>query len=119
MIRQINVIFGCLAVGEIIVNFTPIKVPSSIIGMLLLTILLHLGWIKLTWVKGISDFLVKTLPFYFVPAGVALMLYSDMIISSFWTILISSLGSTILVFVVTGWTHQYLREKTKNKLPKN
>ena len=77
MIRQCAILFGCLALGELIVFFTGIKLPSSIIGMLLLTLFLKLGWIKLHWVQGMSDFLVANLGFFFVPPGVALMLYFD------------------------------------------
>ena len=36
MIRQCAVLFGCLALGELVVFLTGIKLPSSIIGMLLL-----------------------------------------------------------------------------------
>ena len=36
MIRQCAILFGCLALGELIVYLTGIKLPSSIIGMLLL-----------------------------------------------------------------------------------
>ena len=57
MIRQCSILFGCLALGELIVYLTGIKLPSSIIGMLLLTLFLQLGWIKLHWVQGLSDFL--------------------------------------------------------------
>ena len=56
MIRQCSILFGCLALGELIVYLTGIKLPSSIIGMLLLTLFLQLGWIKLHWVQGLSDF---------------------------------------------------------------
>ena len=35
MIRQCAILFGCLALGELIVYLTGIKLPSSIIGMLL------------------------------------------------------------------------------------
>lgn len=56
MIRQCAILFGCLALGELIVFLTDIKLPSSIIGMLLLTLFLKLGWIKLHWVQGMSDF---------------------------------------------------------------
>ena len=55
MIRQCAILFGCLALGELIVFLTDIKLPSSIIGMLLLTLFLKLGWIKLHWVQGMSD----------------------------------------------------------------
>lgn len=111
MIKQCVIIFGCLALGELIVNLTGIKLPSSIIGMLLLTLFLKLGWVKLKCVKGISDFLVKNMGFFFVPPGVAIMLYADLIKASFWPILIASLISTILVLAVTGWVHQFARRK--------
>lgn len=113
IMRQCVIIFGCLAVGELIVHFTHIRLPSSIIGMLLLTLLLKLGWIKLSWVKGIADILVNMLPFFFVPAGVAVMLYFDLILSSFWAIVVAALGSTMIVLIVTGWTHQQLRARSK------
>ena len=109
MIRQCAVLFGCLALGELVVFLTGIKLPSSIIGMLLLALFLKLDWVKLKWVQGLSDFLVANLGFFFVPAGVALMLYFDIIQAQFWPILIASVVSTLLVFLVTGWIHQIIR----------
>ncbi|NDV84874.1 CidA/LrgA family protein [Bacteroides sp. 51] len=106
MIRQCAILFGCLALGELVVFLTGVQLPSSVIGMLLLTLLLKLGWIKLHWVQGMSDFLVANLGFFFVPPGVALMLYFDLIAAEFWPIAISTLVSTLLVFIVTGWVHQ-------------
>lgn len=110
MIRQCSILFGCLALGELIVYLTGIKLPSSIIGMLLLTLFLQLGWIKLEWVQGLTNFLVANLGFFFVPSGVALMLYFDVITAQFWPIVIATLVSTILVLVVTGWVHQLVRK---------
>ena len=95
---------------ELIVYLTGIKLPSSIIGMLLLTLFLKLGWIKLQWVQGLSDFLVANLGFFFVPPGVALMLYFDVIAAEFWPIVIATIVSTALVLVVTGWVHQIVRK---------
>ena len=109
MIRQCFILFGCLALGELIVYLTDIKLPSSIIGMLPLTLFLQLKWIKLEWVQGLSDFLVANLGFFFVPPGVALMLYFDIIRTEFVPIVISTVISTILVLVCTGWIHQYIR----------
>ena len=115
MIRQCAVLFGCLALGELLIYFTGIKLPSSIIGMLLLTLFLKLGWIKLQWVQGLSDFLVANLGFFFVPPGVALMLYFDVIAAEFWPIVVATIVSTILVLSITGWVHQIVR-KSKNHL---
>lgn len=110
MIRQCAILFGCLALGELIVFLTGIKLPSSIIGMLLLTLFLKIGWIKLQWVQGMSNFLVANIGFFFVPPGVALMLYFDIISAEFWPIIISTFISTFLVLIVTGWIHQLTRK---------
>lgn len=108
MVRQCSILFGCLALGELIVYLTGIKLPASIIGMLLLTLFLKLKWIKLSWVKGLCDFLVANLGFFFVPPGVALMLYFNIIKQEFIPILVSVIVSTVLVLVCTGWVHQWI-----------
>ncbi len=110
MIRQCSILFGCLALGELIVYLTGVKLPSSILGMLLLTLFLELGWVKLEWVQGLSNFLVANLGFFFVPSGVALMLYFDIIKAQFLPIVVATVVSTVLVLVVTGWVHQLVRK---------
>lgn len=119
MVRQCAIIFGCLGVGELLVQVTGIGLPSSILGMLLLTALLQLGWIRVEWVQGIADFFVSMLPFFFVPAGVGVMLYFDMIGTWFGAIVIAALGSTVVVLVVTGWVHQLLRKRSKTAANRN
>ena len=115
MIRQCTIIFGCLAMGELIVWLTGISIPSSIIGMLLLTALLQMKVVKLEWVKGMSDFLISNLGFFFVPPGVALMLYFDIIKAELLPIVLATAISTMLVIITTGWTDQYLRKLNKKK----
>ena len=74
--------------------------------MLILTLQLKLKIIRLEWVKTISDFLVANIGFFFVPPGVAIMLYFDIIKAEFWPIVISTAISTVIVLAVTGWVHQ-------------
>ena len=106
MIRQLAIIFGCLALGELVIYLTHIPLPSSILGMLLLTLLLKLKVIRLEWVRSISDFLVGNIGFFFVPPGVAVMLYFDIIKAQLVPIVVASVVSTVLVLAVTGWVHQ-------------
>ena len=115
MIRQLAILFGCLAVGELLIYLTHIPLPSSIIGMLLLTLLLKLKIIRLEWVRSISEFLVSNIGFFFVPPGVAVMLYFDVIKAEFVPIVAASVISTVLVLAVTGWVHQFYG-KAKGKL---
>lgn len=117
MFRQLAIIIGCLAVGEFIVWLTGITIPSSIIGMLLLTLFLKIKVVRLEWVETISNFLVKNMGFFFVPPGVALMLYFDLIKAEMLSIVLATAISTILVLVVTGWTHIAAR-KVVNGLKK-
>ena len=106
MVRQCFILFGCLALGELIVRTTGAKLPASIIGMLLLTLMLKLKVIKLEWVRGLTDFLIANLGFFFVPPGVALMLYFDLIRAEILPIALATLLSTVIVLIITGHTHQ-------------
>lgn len=110
MFRQLAIIIGCLAVGEFIVWLTGVCIPSSILGMLLLTALLKAGIVKLEWVETTSNFLVKNMGFFFVPPGVALMLYFDIIRAELLPIVVATVLSTILVLVTTGWVHVLARK---------
>ena len=115
MIRQLAILFGCLALGELIITLTHIPRPSSILGMLLLTLLLKLKVIRLEWVRSISDFLVTNIGFFFVPPGVAIMLYFDIIKAQFVPIVTASVVSTVLVLAVTGWVHQIYGRTVKHE----
>ena len=119
--KQLAIIIGCLAMGELVVWLTAVPVPSSILGMLLLTALLQMKVVKLEWVESLSSFLVSNMGFFFVPPGVALMLYLDIIKAEFWPITISVVASTVLVLVLTGWSHHLTRleaNKMKKKVKK-
>ena len=115
MVRQCFILFGCLALGELIVRTTGATLPASIIGMLILTLLLKLKVVKLEWVRGLTDFLIANLGFFFVPPGVALMLYFDLIKAEILPITLATLLSTIIVLIITGHTHQVV-SKGENKV---
>ena len=119
MVRQGFILFGCLASGELIVRLKGVKLPASIIGMLILTLLLKLKVIKLEWVRGLTDFLIANLGFFFVPPGVALMLYFDLIKAEILPIALATLLSTIIVLLITGQTHQTVskgEDKVRKKI---
>lgn len=119
MVRQCFILFGCLALGELTVRTTGVKLPASIIGMLLLTLLLKLKVIKLEWVRGLTDFLIANLGFFFVPPGVALMLYFDLIRAEILPIALATLLSTVIVLIITGHTHQVVskgEDKMREKI---
>lgn len=103
-------LFGFLALGEFVVWLTGVKLPASIIGMLLLTFSLKVGVMKLEWIKELTDFLMRNLGFFFIPPGVALMLHLDLITEEFVPIVGSMVISTVLVLLVTAWVYQAVRK---------
>lgn len=115
MILQCAVLFAFLAVGELVVWATGIPVPSSIIGMLLLTASLKMRLVRLLWVDRISDFLVRNLGFFFVPAGVGIMRCLGLVGDQWLPIVGASVISTALIIAVTGWVHQIVRRRTMSR----
>lgn len=113
LIRYLFIIFGFLGIGELVVYLTKVPFPSSLIGMLLLTFALHKKWIKVEWVKGISDLLVSNLGLLFVPPAIAIMLYFEVIRENLLAFVASIIVSTIAVIAVTGHIYQFIRKKLK------
>lgn len=109
MLLQLGLILAFLALGELVIFLTDIPVPSSIIGMLLLTLALKVKIIKPRHVDKIADFLVHNLGFFFVPAGVGLMNCLGIIADQWLPIVGASVGSTVVIILVTGWVHRSTR----------
>ncbi len=105
MVIQCFILFGCLAAGELIVAVTGVRLPASIVGMLLLALLLALKVVKLQQIEKLTSFLISNLGFFFVPPGVALMVHLGLIRSEIVPIAVATLVSTALVLWFTAWTH--------------
>ena len=115
MILQFGILFAFLAAGELVVWLTGIPVPSSIIGMILLTVSLKAGLVKPAKIERRADFLVRNLGFFFVPAGVGLMNCLGIIADQWLPIVGASVGSTVVIIAVTGWTHRLVRKSVSRK----
>lgn len=114
MILQCAVLFAFLAIGEFIVWLTGIPIPSSIIGMLLLTAALRARVIRLMWIDKVADFLVKNLGFFFIPAAVGIMRHFGLIGEQWIPIVGASVLSTFVIIAITGWVHQIVRRLTSS-----
>lgn len=110
MVKQSFIIFACLALGHFIVWATGISLPASIIGMILLALSLRYKVVAEESVQGISDFLISNMGFFFVPPGVALMLYLDIIRAEILPIVVATVASTVLVLVSTGWGYRIVKK---------
>lgn len=116
MAKQFGIIFACLLAGELVAMIPGLSVPGSIIGMLILTFLLDRKIVSPKTISPICRFLISNMTFFFVPPGVALMLYFDIIADEWLPITVATLVSIFLVIAVTGRLHQFLHHQIKKHL---
>lgn len=106
-VRAILLIYLSLFAGNAIALLLPIAIPGSIIGMLILFALLSSQILPARWVKPGCQLLIRYMVLLFVPIGVGVMQYYDQIIDDLAPLVVSCLLSTLLVFVVVGYTSHY------------
>jgi holin-like protein len=112
MIRGFAVLLSCQLLGEVAVRGFTWPVPGNVVGMALLLVALMLGLVRLEWVTEAAELLLTHMAMLFVPVGVGVMLYFDLIAREWLPIVAATVLSTFVVIAVTGHVTQGLaREK--------
>lgn len=96
------------AIGEGLSSLLKLPMPGNVIGMALLLVALGAGWVKTEWIQEAAELLLSYMALFFVPAGVGVMLYFDLIGQQWLPILAGTLLSTFVVMAVTGWCEKLL-----------
>ena len=79
IIRQIGIIFAVCWLSILVEKILPVAFPASVIGMILLFICLFTGALKIEHIQEKADFLLENMAFFFVPAGVSIINYFDVL----------------------------------------
>lgn len=111
MLQSIFYIFLFALLGELIHVITRIPVPGPVIGMALMFAALQWRLIGLGRVKPAADVLTRNLALFFVPPGVGLMVYGDLLREQGLVIILAALLSTLAVLIVTGWLYQLIARR--------
>ncbi|MEG2506167.1 MAG: CidA/LrgA family protein [Longicatena sp.] len=109
--REVIIIFGLYVLGELLSSSLSLPLPGSLVGMLLLFVLLYTNIIKLEQIASFSNFLLGHFPFFFIPAGVALMSSFYKIEDTWFILLLICLVTTFLTMGLSGKTIQKLLER--------
>lgn len=122
-LRAFVLIYACLYAGIFIASLLPITIPGSIIGMLILFVLLALQILPAKWVNPGCFVLIRYMALLFVPIGVGVMQYFDLLKAQFGPIVVSCAVSTLVVFLVVSWSSHLVHgernvigEKTKKMM---
>ncbi|MCK1970347.1 CidA/LrgA family protein [Franconibacter pulveris 1160] len=112
-IRAFLLIYACLYAGIAIAALLPITIPGSIIGMLILFLLLSLQILPAKWVKPGCHVLIRYMALLFVPVGIGVMQYVDVLRAQFGPVVVSCFISTLLVFLVVSWSSHLVHGERK------
>jgi holin-like protein len=82
-LRAFVLIYACLYAGIFLASLLPITIPGSIIGMLILFVLLALQILPAKWVNPGCFVLIRYMALLFVPIGVGVMQYFDLLKAQF------------------------------------
>ena len=80
-------------ISDLISHF--ILIPGNLIGMGILYVLLSLKLVTVDYIKTAGDYLLKHMSLFFIPFGVSILLYFDLIKDQFVAISIITLVSTV------------------------
>ena len=104
IVTQVGIIFSICWISQIIEKLLPFSFPASVIGMILLFILLCVHILKVDHIREKSDFLLENMAFFFIPAGVSIINYFDVLKN--WVVqLIVICVVTADAISVVGWAH--------------
>ena len=91
-----------LFAGELVTFLLDLPIAGNILGMIFLFFALKFRWISLSAVKPASDKLLEFLVLFFIPYGVGLMVYFDLVKSYWLPLSIAIVASTLLTLYVTA-----------------
>lgn len=104
IIKQFGIIFSLCWLATVIEGLLPIAFPASVIAMLLLLVCLLAGVLKIDHIREKSDFLLANMAFFFIPAGVNVINYLDILKENWLPLLLICVITTVVTFAATAYS---------------
>jgi len=102
MVRGFAILLGCQLLGELIARATGLPIPGNVLGMVLLLLALMFEVVKVEWVTEAAELLMTHMALLFIPVGVAVMLYFDLLAREWLPIVAATVISTFVVIAITA-----------------
>lgn len=107
-LKQFLIIICITLVGEVLSYLTPLNIPASIYGMVILFLLLCTKVLKLESVRETGRFLVEIMGVMFVPATVGLIDCWNVFSRSILLYVIATVIATAITMAVGGLVTQFM-----------
>ena len=107
IMMQIAIIFLLCLIGEVIAAILPFPFPASVISMILVFCFLLWGPLKVYHIRKQTDFLLDNMAFFFIPAGVNVINYLDILRANWLPLLLICVLTTIITFAATTYSVRF------------
>ena len=107
-ITQVGIIFGVCWAAQIVEQALPFAFPASVIGMILMFLLLAFRVLKVDHIREKSDFLLGNMAFFFIPAGVSIINYFDVLKNWVFQLIFICIVTTVITFAVTAYSMRFV-----------
>jgi holin-like protein len=108
MVRGLTLLSLFQLCGEFVSRILDLPIPGSVLGMSLLLLGLMTNLVDIKWFEEAAEMLLANMALFFVPAGVGVMIYGDLIAAEWLPISVATVLSTFVVMAVTGKLAQKL-----------
>ena len=115
ILTVLSLIFALCLAGVGIAALLPVAFPASVISMVLLFLLLAAKLLRPHHIKEKSNFLITNMACFFVPAGVGILRYADVLWANLLPLLAICFITTPLVYGVTAWAVQLTMRAIQKK----
>jgi holin-like protein len=113
MVRGLTLLLLFQLCGEFISRVLDLPLPGNVLGMGLLLLALMIKLVDIKWFEEAAEMLLSNMALFFVPAGVGVMVYGDLIAAEWLPISVATVLSTFVVMAVTGKLAQKLETPEK------
>lgn len=113
LVIQIFALFAASQIGNWIVMQLHLKIPGSIVGIILVFLLLQSGIFRVQWFEAGANWLLSEMLLFFIPSAVGIIQYPDLLKADGVKLLSIILASTITVMGCTGYLAERLIRNRK------
>lgn len=100
---QVLLYAGLFIFAQYLVQWLHLPLPANLIGMVLMLALILCRIVPLAWVRAGARWLLAEMLLFFVPAVVAVVNYSQLLLVEGWRIFAVIALSTLMVLGATAW----------------
>nr|WP_223067361.1 CidA/LrgA family holin-like protein [Paenibacillus caui] len=116
-IVQVAILFFVSIAMNKISELLHLRIPGSILGIVLIFILLQTKVIKLEWIERGANWLLAELLLFFIPSAVGVMQYIPLLESEGLQILLVVVLSTVVVMLSSGMVAARIAKRKEKKHP--